>query len=293
MKKTKTVDSEGPFIQALRRRFQPSSYTLLTQVSIPAPGGFRIVDALVLGRWASRDLDIHGFEIKTTRANWLSELNHPEKADAGAAICNTWSIFAYPGVADTHEIPPLWGHWILDGDQLQVKKEAPSSASKPLDRIVVIKFIEAALEQAQRNLPTISNEIEYNRGFEDGKKRGYHDADLTHGYLVQRVLDDEVRRERLQGTLRALKLDEMSNHDLEEISKITVFYKKLRIYRRPIEDILEAIDLLSSCHPKELRRSLEDLHRQADEIRNNIERRLEVIKNLFPTDPEAVPNERP
>jgi hypothetical protein len=283
-KPTRSNDPEAPFIEALRKRFPPSSYTLLTQVSIPAPHGFRVIDAIVLGRWVSRDLDIHGFEIKTTRANWLSEFNHPEKADPGASICNTWSLFAYPGVADPHEIPPLWGHLVLDDGSLQTKKEAPSASSKPLDRAFVIKFIDAALEQAQCNLPVISNEVEYTRGLEDGKKRGYSDADLAHGYLTHRVLRSEVELERLQGALRALNLDGMSDGELKDISEIAVFYKNLRFYRRPIKDILRAIDLLSSHHPKDLRSSLEDLYHQATRIRDDIEMRLDSIKNLFPTE---------
>src|SRR5690606_13620651 len=69
----------------------------------------RTADALAMGLWPSKGLDLHGFEIKATRADWLREIDDPTKAEAFAKYCDYFWLVCAPGVADLPELPASWG----------------------------------------------------------------------------------------------------------------------------------------------------------------------------------------
>ena len=54
----------------------------------------RTADAIAMALWPSMGLELHGFEIKSHRHDWLRELKKPDKADAIAKHCNRWWIVA-------------------------------------------------------------------------------------------------------------------------------------------------------------------------------------------------------
>ncbi|GHA73997.1 hypothetical protein GCM10007067_08620 [Lysobacter bugurensis] len=83
-------------------------------------------DALVLSLWASRGLDITGFEFKCNRGDWLAELKNPEKADRIARYCDRWCLFAAPGVVREAELPIGWGLWELSANGTIRRRVAPA-----------------------------------------------------------------------------------------------------------------------------------------------------------------------
>src|SRR5438876_1169784 len=79
-------------------------------------------DALAMSLWPSRGLELHGFEIKASRADWRTELRNPETADEIATRCDRWWIVA--GSADIvtdGELPPTWGLLVPLGSALVAK----------------------------------------------------------------------------------------------------------------------------------------------------------------------------
>ena len=62
-----------------------------------------------------------GFEIKTSRSDWLRELKKPEKSAHFAQICNEFYVVALPNVVQMDELPPYWG-WIEPGKDRPRKK---------------------------------------------------------------------------------------------------------------------------------------------------------------------------
>jgi hypothetical protein len=50
----------------------------------------RYADAVAMSLFPSRGLDVHGFEVKTARGDWLRELKNPKKADVIASYCDFW-----------------------------------------------------------------------------------------------------------------------------------------------------------------------------------------------------------
>jgi hypothetical protein len=83
------------------------------------------VDLLAVCAWASGDFDLHGHELKVSRADWLRELRKPTKADAGMARCDYWWLAAPPGVAYPQELPEGWGFLELRGQNVRRVTQAP------------------------------------------------------------------------------------------------------------------------------------------------------------------------
>lgn len=104
----------------------------------------RRADALLVSLWPSRGLEVTVFEIKVSRADWLSELRAPEKMEAIGAYADRIVLFTAPGVAKAEEIPELWGHWELRASGTVCRaKAAPKLEPAPVDRSVLAAWMRA------------------------------------------------------------------------------------------------------------------------------------------------------
>ncbi|MCH8853457.1 MAG: hypothetical protein IID41_12530 [Planctomycetes bacterium] len=143
-------------------------------------GGFRICDALAMSLWPSRGLELHGFEIKSNRIDWLRELNKPEKAEAICAFCDRWWVVAGDlKIVRDDELPPTWGLMVPRGAGLVVKVQAPKLEAKPITR----DFLASILRRAAEDLPFRDRQTsDYARGVEQGKQSRTVDHNMTqHG----------------------------------------------------------------------------------------------------------------
>jgi hypothetical protein len=67
-------------------------------------------DALYVGFTNSSGRILVGHELKTSRADWLNELNQPGKADAWADECHEWwLVVSDPAIVHPGELPADWG----------------------------------------------------------------------------------------------------------------------------------------------------------------------------------------
>lgn len=80
------------------------------EIRLPKAGEshpLRIVDAISIGR---KYPEVHGFEVKVSRADLLSELADPEKAKAAMQYVNFWwLVVGSEEVIDGITVPPEWG----------------------------------------------------------------------------------------------------------------------------------------------------------------------------------------
>ncbi|MET8006160.1 hypothetical protein [Nonomuraea glycinis] len=76
---------------------------------VQAPGSNRRCDLLRIGLWPSRGYGIDVHEIKTSRSDWLRELDNPGKADAWWEYSSRFWIVAPPKMIQPEELPPGWG----------------------------------------------------------------------------------------------------------------------------------------------------------------------------------------
>ena len=112
-----TVTAE--LIERLRRHY----------IKEPTPGGMflaecglnnsfgaqRRVDALHVGFTSTSGQILRGHEVKVSRADWLHELDQPEKAEFWSSACHEWWIVTpVQSIVDAGELPPGWGHMVPD-----------------------------------------------------------------------------------------------------------------------------------------------------------------------------------
>lgn len=151
--------SEGRVLSLLEARHPPGAWAFFRHVR-SGTGWFkfdeneRYADAVALGLWPSRGLELHGFEVKVSRSDWLRELRQPDKATAVSRYCDRWWVVAPDGVVQFAELPPSWGLMVVreSNTELRVAKPAPACETKPLDRAFVASLV--------RNLRRLVNEPE-------------------------------------------------------------------------------------------------------------------------------------
>lgn len=139
----------GSLLSALRERYPLNEYALLEEVGNAT--GFRTqrhADAVAMGLWPSRGMEILGFEIKVDRRDWIRELKQPEKADVVAGYCDRWWIVATPDVVVPAELPPTWGLLEFAGKGLRIVKDAPKLEAKAPDRGFIAAMLRRAAEQS-------------------------------------------------------------------------------------------------------------------------------------------------
>jgi hypothetical protein len=172
-------------IEALRRQYQPAhGWIVLPQVR-DATGwqGKRTADAIALNAWPSRGLELHGFELKTYRGDWLRELKQPAKAESIFRYCDRWWIVTPAPHADDKkrefaivqegELPPTWGHIMFAADDVTIAKEAPKLKAAPLDRVFLAAVLRAL---AGAETPEAKLAAARAEGLKEGRECGLQSA---------------------------------------------------------------------------------------------------------------------
>ncbi len=106
--------------ERLKRRYSPPEWFSVQNIGLTMGG--RIADALAMNLWKSRGLAIHGFEVKSTRADLMRELRNPAKADEIGELCDFWWL-VMPVVPDV-ELPHGWGVLVKSGRGLRAYTKA-------------------------------------------------------------------------------------------------------------------------------------------------------------------------
>ncbi len=93
-------------------------------------------DALAMHLWPSRGLELHGFEIKISRNDWLRELKQPYKADPIKQFCDRWYLVVgdLKVIKYADELPTGWGLMHAENGKILTMIEAPKLTPQPIDR---------------------------------------------------------------------------------------------------------------------------------------------------------------
>lgn len=134
---------------ALALRHSSPEWAFFSEV--PEATGFasrRRCDGLAMNLWPSRGLEIHGFEVKVDRRDWLRELKNPAKAEEGMFnYCDRWwLVVGDKSVAREEELPVPWGLYVLGEKGLRVAKQAALLQPVPLNRSVIASILRHATE---------------------------------------------------------------------------------------------------------------------------------------------------
>lgn len=119
----------------------------------------RTMDALAIGLWPSRGLELHGHEIKISRSDWLRELKDPAKAEVFVRLVDKWWVVASDAsIVQDGELPPAWGLMVANGRGLKIKTQAaelPATDAPWMPRT----FLAALLRSACRTSEVQPEEI--------------------------------------------------------------------------------------------------------------------------------------
>lgn len=106
----------------------------------------RHADAVAIGIWPSTGHQIHGYEIKISRGDFLNEMKQPEKSWPVMRFCHRWTLLTPPGLVRADELPPNWGLQTFDGRTLRTVKQAPLMQPEPLSGGFVAALVRRAGE---------------------------------------------------------------------------------------------------------------------------------------------------
>lgn len=96
--------------QALTKPDGTGAYAFMRQVRNAAGGdATRVFDAVAVGLWPSRGHEIHVYEVKVDRSDWMRELGMPEKAEDAARLADRFTVVAPRDVVQLAEVPATWG----------------------------------------------------------------------------------------------------------------------------------------------------------------------------------------
>lgn len=133
----------------LRKRHADPSWCLLPEVANSTGGNVRRhADAVAFGIWPSRGYEIHGYELKATRADVQKELSDPTKAEAVGKYCDYWwLVVADLKIIDGLVIPEAWGVLAPKLGVLREHRKAPKQKASLVNRGFVAAIVRKVLER--------------------------------------------------------------------------------------------------------------------------------------------------
>lgn len=122
-----------------------AGYVKLTQVRAATGwADLNTADLMVMGEWPSTGNELHGFEIKISRSDWLNEVKNPRKNESVKSYCDRWwLVIADENMVKPGELPDDWGMmvWQGKGKRLKVVKKAPKLDAQPMDHCFVASLL--------------------------------------------------------------------------------------------------------------------------------------------------------
>lgn len=169
-------------IARLEKKYTPPSWAFFTEVKSSVGFGNRRADGIAVAMWRSLGLEIMGFEVKASRADFLREIKNAGKSDEIFQYCNRWwLVVGDPSIIKDGELPPTWGLQVPHGTGFKVAVKAPSLNPVPLTTWFVAEILRRQFNSQKR--PECL-EQEFQRGFEAGKSSA---TDVNLKYEIQKA----------------------------------------------------------------------------------------------------------
>ncbi|HHT0956258.1 TPA: hypothetical protein ACTYAS_003707 [Enterobacter kobei] len=154
----------------MRARFSTPEWAIFFEVGDGTGAGQRRwADAVAMNMYPSRGLEVHGFEVKVSREDWLRELKNPEKSALVQQYCDRWWIVCPKALIKPGELPPTWGHYDVTPTGLRQVVAAPKLNPQDVSKSFVAALlrrssgvsadeIEAAVLRERERVETACNE---------------------------------------------------------------------------------------------------------------------------------------
>lgn len=181
--------TESQYVTCLRTRFGGDDFVLLPQVRNTtgfARAKIRTADALAISLYPSRGIDVHGFEFKDSRSDWVKERDNPAKSDEIGRFCRYWwLVVSDEKIVSKGELPSAWGLLLATEDGVKTIQKAPPREVEPPTWLFVASVLRAAKD-------VVTDEDEVRRRIQKAV------ADATEG-MYQRI---ETEKKRASATAK-------------------------------------------------------------------------------------------
>jgi hypothetical protein len=240
--------NESDLYEMIERRFQPPGWAVLPGVaSATGTGMQRRCDAIAMSLWPSRGLELHGFEIKVSRGDFLRELKDPEKAEKIARYCDRWWLVTDDDtIVQDGELPSTWGLLVRHGKSLRLKRDASKLAPIEMSR----RFLAALLRVAATSMPgpkKLEAETKAARaaGFEEGERS----QRWSQKRLEQDLKDCQQRLDKLTVALGINEHRDLGWQSEEKIARAVRFAMRFALDNLDAFDRIEAAakKILAAC----------------------------------------------
>lgn len=215
---------EGAFtapdlIAKLAARYPSPAWAFLVEVGSRTGFSGRVgyADALALSLFPSRGLEMHGFEVKVSRSDWLRELKDPAKADEFVSICHRWWIVAPVGVVLPQELPSTWGLLVPRGKLLHATVAAPVLQPEQISLPMLAAIFRRAGEAIQKDDALAAARKEaYKRGEESARQNQTWEAQEMKRKFAR--LEEDIRDfEQISGVRINGYMGEKIGHAVRQI----------------------------------------------------------------------------
>ena len=153
MKRMAEGITKQELLDRLAARFSAPQYAFFTEVGNAVGFPSSRMDALAMAMWRSLGLEIHGFEVKMYRGDWLRELRQPFKAEDLFSYCDRWWLLvADRKIVKDGELPPQWGLLAPRGEGLAAIVKPQKLSPQPLDREFLASILRKAFRTTKREL---------------------------------------------------------------------------------------------------------------------------------------------
>ena len=146
--------SHSDLLVLLRQRYEEPRYAFFTEVGNVVGFPSRRGDAIAMAMWRSLGLEVHGFEIKMSRTDWMHERLRPDKAEHGLfPYCDRWwLVLSEPEIIKEEEVPASWGVLVPKGKCLATVQKATKLTPVRLTREFVASVLRKALGATTEDL---------------------------------------------------------------------------------------------------------------------------------------------
>jgi len=212
-------------------------WVTLFEVSDRTPNPLRRCDVIAFNIWTSSGgCEMWGMEIKSSRADWLKELEDPCKAEAFKKYCHRWWLVSPEHIVKDGELPEGWGHYIpsVRGVKLRERIAAPHLEPQDIPREFLTVLIRNSFDLNNRERQAIAHN-------EEKRWQAYWESNFE--MQLQRKQDQVDRLEeriKIFEAYSGITLAAHRNH--EQLKLVGQFFHTARTEPQYIQDMIQRFE---------------------------------------------------
>lgn len=164
-------------------------WVFLTQVRSSTGGASRIADAMAFNMYGSTGYEIQGFEIKVSRADFLSELKDMSKSNEIMDYCDKWYLVVSDAtIVKDGELPKNWGLLVLKDGKLVQKVRAIATKKESMPDYFIASILRRGGDEVARIRSQYIKREDVAGEIATAKKNGYEDGRGYNGKHTEEEL---------------------------------------------------------------------------------------------------------